>query len=321
MTIKILANDGIDAAGKALFEKAGFSVQTENIPQNELVGKIQAFDVLLVRSATKVTKEIMDAGNLKVIGRAGVGMDNIDLTYAKEKGIAVYNTPSASSTSVAELVFAHLMGLCRNLPKNNRLMPEQGDTLFGSLKKESSSGTEIFGKTLGIIGFGRIGQEVARIAIGAGMRVIAHDPFVQNAKVQISFHPDMSASKVEVSINTLPLDEVLSQSDYLTLHIPGSGKAVLDSVEFSKMKKGVGIINCARGGVVSESALLEALNLGQVKFAGLDVFEKEPPINMDILRHPAVSLSPHIGASTMEAQERVGIELAEKVIQHFSHLA
>lgn len=321
MSIKILANDGIDAAGKELFLKAGFEVQTENIPQSELAGVISKFDVLLVRSATRVTREIMDAGNLKVVGRAGVGMDNIDLVYAKEKGIAVYNTPSASSTSVAELVFAHLLGLCRNLPKNNRMMPDQGDTLFTSLKKESSSGSEIFGKTLGIIGFGRIGQEVARIALGSGMKVVAHDPYVKEAVIKIQLHPEMSSIVVEVPVSTVSLDELYAHSDYITLHIPGAGKAVIDAEAIGKMKKGVGIINCARGGVVEEKALLDALNSKHVKFAGLDVFEKEPPVNMYILRHPSVSLSPHIGASTAEAQERVGIELAEKVIQHFSNLA
>lgn len=321
MSIKILANDGIDAAGKALFEKAGFSVQTENIPQSELAAAIGNFDALLVRSATRVTQEIMDAGNLKVVGRAGVGMDNIDLVYAKEKGIAVYNTPSASSTSVAELVFAHLLGLCRNLPKNNRIMPDQGDVMFSALKKESSSGIEIFGKTLGIIGFGRIGQEVARIALGAGMKVVAFDPMVQLAKISLGLHPEMTHQKLEITINTITLDELYAQSDFITLHVPGSGTAIIDAEALGKMKKGVGIINCARGGVVEEKALLGALESKQVKFAGLDVFEKEPPVNMDILRHPSVSLSPHIGASTLEAQERVGIELAEKVIQHFSNLA
>lgn len=200
-------------------------------------------------------------------------------------------------------------------------MPDQGDVMFSALKKESSSGIEIFGKTLGIIGFGRIGQEVARIALGAGMKVVAFDPMVQQAKISLGLHPEMTDQKLEITIDTITLDELYAQSDFISLHVPGTGKAIIDAEALGKMKNGVGIINCARGGVVEEKALLEALESKQVKFAGLDVFEKEPPMNMDILRHPSVSLSPHIGASTLEAQERVGIELAEKVIQHFSNLA
>lgn len=318
MTIRILANDGIDDAGKSLFEQAGFSVSTDNISQENLINEIKNFDVLLVRSATKVTKEIIDAGDLKVIGRAGVGMDNIDLVYAKEKGIAVYNTPSASSTSVAELVFAHLLGLCRNLPVSNRIMPTQGDVKFKELKKEASNGSELLGKTIGIIGFGRIGQEAARIAIGCGMCVVAHDPFVSEATVKVGFHASMSNQTIDVSIKTVALDVLLAQADFITLHMPGLGKPLLSTPEFELMKTGVGIVNCARGGVVDEKALLAALNSGKVKFAGVDVFEKEPPVFMDLLAHPHVSLSPHIGASTGEAQERVGIELATSVINHFT---
>ena len=318
MTVRILANDGIDDAGKSLFEKAGFAVSTDNITQDNLINEIKNYDVLLVRSATKVTREVIDAGHLKVIGRAGVGMDNIDLVYAKEKGIAVYNTPSASSTSVAELVFAHLLGLCRNLPVSNRIMPTEGDVKFKALKKEASDGAELLGKTLGIIGFGRIGQEAARIAIGCGMKVIAHDPFVKEATVKVGFHSEMSSETINVTIQTIGLTSLLNQADFITLHMPGMGKPVLSTPEFDSMKPGVGIVNCARGGVVDEQALLVALNSGKVKFAGLDVFEKEPPVFMDILAHPHVSLSPHIGASTSEAQERVGIELATSVINHFS---
>jgi D-3-phosphoglycerate dehydrogenase len=319
MTLRILANDGIDDAGKNMFEEAGFIVSTENISQEDLINEIINFDVLLVRSATKVTQQVMDAGNLKVIGRAGVGMDNIDLVYAKEKGIAVYNTPSASSTSVGELVFAHLLGLCRNLPVSNRIMPTQGDVKFKDLKKAASDGSELLGKTIGIIGFGRIGQESARIAIGCGMRVVAHDPFVKEATVKVGFHSDMSTDTIDVHIKTVELTDLLTQADFITLHMPGLDKPVLSTAEFASMKPGVGIVNCARGGVVDEKALLVALNLGKVKFAGIDVFEKEPPVFMDILAHPHVSLSPHIGASTAEAQERVGIELATSVINHFSN--
>ncbi len=315
--MKILANDGIDAAGRDLLEAAGFEVNTTHYSPEEILNIISDFDVLLVRSATKVSKEVMDAGQLKVIGRAGVGMDNIDLNYAAQKGIAVYNTPSASSTSVAELVFAHLLGLCRNLPKTNRVMPEYGDTQFNALKKESSSGSEIFGKTIGIIGFGRIGQEVARIALGCGMKVLAHDPFVRSTEVSLSMHPFHQTQEIKVHIETIGLDELLANSDYVTLHLPGKNEPVLSASKLELMKEGAGLINCARGGVVDEKALLKLLENGKIKFAGLDVFEQEPPVFMDILKNPKVSLSPHIGASTSEAQWRVGVELANRVIQHF----
>jgi D-3-phosphoglycerate dehydrogenase len=317
---KILANDGIDATGKKMLEAAGFTVDTNRIPQEELKDKLQAYDAIIVRSATKVRKELIDAcPNLKLIGRGGVGMDNIDVAYAKNKGIAVINTPASSSISVAELVFTHIFTGSRFIQITNRVMPDKGDSEFANLKKVASNGIELKGKTMGVYGFGRIGQEVAKIAVGLGMKVLAFDPYVDTIDLSLDLPALGQNSRVKVTINTVSEESVITHSDFITFHVPFNegDKAIIDAAKMAKMKKGVGLINCSRGGVISESDLLANLNSGQVAFAGLDVFEKEPPMNMDILKHPHVSLSPHIGGSTVEAQNRIGIELAEKVIEHF----
>jgi D-3-phosphoglycerate dehydrogenase len=315
MAMKILANDGIDAAAVAKLEAAGFDVQTEKIEQEDLESRISEFDVLLVRSATKVRQNVIDAGtNLKIIGRGGVGMDNIDVDYAKGKGISVINTPAASSVSVAELVFSHLFAICRFIPQNNRSMPGEGMSKFKELKKMSSKGTELRGKTLGVIGFGRIGQEAARIALGLGMKVIAHDAYMDSAVIKSLLHPDYSNTSPGIRINTVSIEEVLRKSDFITLHVPGQGKAVIGEKELMKMKPGAGLVNCARGGVVDEAALVSALQSGHIAYAGVDVFESEPPVNDAILKEHNTSLTPHIGAATKEAQTRVGDELASQII-------
>lgn len=317
---RILANDGIDANGKKILEAAGFEVDTNKIPQEELAEKLKNYDAILVRSATKVRKDLIDAcPNLKLIGRGGVGMDNIDVAYAKNKGVAVINTPASSSVSVAELVFTHIFSGARFIQITNRVMPESGNTEFNNLKKTASNGIELQGKTMGVYGFGRIGQEVAKIAIGLGMKVLAFDPYVSNVDISLDLPALGQNSRIKVTINTVSEESVITHSDFITFHVPFNegDKAIVDAAKMAKMKKGVGLINCSRGGVISEADLLVALNSGQVAFAGLDVFEKEPPVNMDVLKHPHVSLSPHIGGSTVEAQNRIGIELAEKVIEHF----
>ncbi|MDZ4668052.1 MAG: D-2-hydroxyacid dehydrogenase [bacterium] len=318
--IKILANDGIDSNGKLILEAAGFEVITEKIPQDQLSSKLNEFDAILVRSATKVRKDLMDAcPNLKLIGRGGVGMDNIDLEYAKQKGIKVINTPASSSISVAELVFAHLFTGIRFLQYTNRIMPTEGNTRFSELKKTASNAIELQGKTMGVYGFGRIGQEVAKIAVGLGMKVLAFDPYVDQIELVLNLPMLGANSRVKVHLNTVSEQTLISQSDFITFHIPFNegDKPPIGAELISQMKKGVGLVNCSRGGVINEADLLVALNSGQVGFAGLDVFEKEPPVNMDILQHDHVSLSPHVGGSTKEAQNRISIELAEKVIEFF----
>ena len=315
--MKILANDGIDAAGKALLENAGFTVDTNTVAQNDLAGRIAEYDVILVRSATTVTREIIEAGSrLKIVGRAGVGTDNIDKVAAKERGVAVINTPAASSVSVAELVFAHLFGLVRSLHKSNRRMPNEGVSKFKDLKKEYSKGSELKGKTIGIIGFGRIGQETAKIAIGAGMKVIAHDPIIEKADLELAFHSAMNIPTLTIPIIMISKEELLKNADFISLHVPKLDKPVIGEAEIAMMKQGAGIINCARGGVVDENALAAGLKSGKIAFAGLDVFENEPPLDDTMLKFDNVSLTPHCGASTEEAQERIGIELAEKIISH-----
>lgn len=313
MSKKILANDGIDSAGKAMLEKAGFTVITEKVAQENLAKEINEknYSALTVRSATKVRKDVIDAcPNLKVIARGGVGMDNIDVEYAKSKNIMVINTPAASSNSVAELVFAHLFNAVRFLYESNRQMPVNGNTKFDELKKKYAKGIELNGKTIGIIGFGRIGQYVAKIALGCGMKVLAFDPFVKEADVTLTIH---GANDVSVKIKTTSLEELISNSDMITLHVP-SGK-VITAKEIEQMKNGVILVNAARGGVIDENDLIAGLNSGKIAHACLDVFENEPTPNEAILKHPKISLTPHIGAATNEAQERIGIELAEKLIE------
>lgn len=315
--IKILANDGIDPIGKKLLEEAGFQVDTESVPQDQLAQALRNYDAITVRSATKIRKELIDAcPNIKLVGRGGVGMDNIDVAYAQSKGIAVVNTPSASSLSVAELVFSHLFTCIRFLHDANRKMPVAGDTKFNDLKKAYAKGIELRGKTMGIIGFGRIGKETAAVALGLGMNVLAYDLHLFNGNITLSLQ---NGIKVDIPVQTVALQEVIANSDFISLHIPFADEPVLGEKQFAAMKTGVGIVNCSRGGTIDEQALLQALNAGQVAFAGLDVFENEPTPLKEILTHPKISLTPHIGASTNEAQERVGTELANLIIAHFKN--
>ena len=311
--MKILANDGIAIKGIEALQNKGFEVITEKIPQEELIDFINnnQVDVLLVRSATKVRKEIIDnCSDLKLIGRGGVGMDNIDVDYARERGLHVINTPAASSASVAELVFAHLFGMVRFLFDSNRNMPLEGETRFKELKKNYGAGIELRGKKIGILGFGRIGREVAKIAVGLGMEVLAHDPSIDSATIKIDFY---DGQKIDFNIQIISIEELYQQSDFITVHVPFQGKPLISKKEINLMKDQVGLINAARGGVIDEEDLLEALNSGKVRFAGLDVFENEPPPNMKVLMSDQVSLSPHIGAATLEAQDRIGIELADQI--------
>ncbi len=312
---KILINDGIHPTGLKMLEEAGFEVSTTNIPQNELMEKLPAYNAICVRSATKVRQDLIDVcPNLKVIGRGGVGLDNIDVDYAKSKGIKVCNTPAASSRSVAELAFAHLFSISRSLYKSNQEMPTKGNSEFKALKKSYSKGHELAGQTMGIIGFGRIGQETAKMALGLSMKVLAVDPYISSAELKL----DIAGQTLNVPVNTVPMDDMLAQADVISLHIPFTGAPVLSNAQFDQMKPGVILINASRGGTVDENALMEALQSGKVTAAGLDVFENEPQPRADLLQHPLVSCSPHIGASTMEAQEKIGIELAEQLIEHLS---
>ena len=311
--MKILANDGISQSGIDALTKNGFEVITVNVAQEQLVSYINDNDIkaLLVRSATTARKELIDAcPGLKLIGRGGVGMDNIDVEYAKSKGLHVINTPAASSASVAELVFAHLYGGVRFLYQSNRNMPLEGEANFKGLKKAYAKGLELRGKTMGIIGFGRIGQEVAKIALGVGMHVLAADKFIEFAEVPVVL---ATGDRIDVKIKTVSFDELIKKSDFISLHVPAQKAYVIDAAVFSKMKKGAGLINAARGGIIDEVALVEALDSGQLSFAALDTFENEPKPEIKLLMHDKISLTPHIGAATLEAQDRIGEELASQI--------
>ena len=311
--MKIHANDGISNAGVNALEKYNFNISTTNVAQDKLEEFINqnSIDGLLVRSATTVRKELIDScPSLKLIGRGGVGMDNIDVDYARKQNIHVINTPAASSSSVAELVFAHLYGGVRFLHDSNRNMPLEGETKFKELKKKYSKGLELRGKTIGVIGFGRIGQEVAKIALGAGMNVIACDSFLKETTIKLNFYDKNSVS---FKIKTISKNEVLKQADFVTLHVPSQKKYIIDKKEFAIMKNGAVLINAARGGIVNEVELVAALDSGKLLFAALDTFENEPKPDIKILMHPNISLTPHIGAATNEAQERIGEELASQI--------
>ncbi len=312
---RILANDGIDPAGKEMLEKAGFMVDVTHVPQAELIEALHNFDAITVRSATKIRQDLIDAcPNIKLIGRGGVGMDNIDVDYAGSKGVAVFNTPASSSLSVGELVFAHLFNGVRFLHDSNRKMPLEGSSKFNDLKKAYAKGIELRGKKIGIVGFGRIGRETAKIALGLGMEVLAFDLFDVPASLELHLAGGVT---ITCPVKSVSFDDLLTASDFISLHVPFGEKPLIGADEFLKMKAAVGIVNCSRGGTIDEQALLTALDSGKVAFAGLDVFDNEPTPRPEILTHPKISLTPHIGASTNEAQERIGTELASLIIDFF----
>lgn len=314
--MKVLANDGISASGKQKLEDAGFEVDETSVAQEQLGKYIKEHNVsaLLVRSATKVRKDLLDElnGQLKLIGRGGVGMDNIDVDYARSKGIHVINTPAASSRSVAELVFAHLFGMVRFLFDANQKMPLEGDSKFKELKKNYAAGIELKGKTLGVIGSGRIGREVARMAYGLGMKVMFDNHNPDPVDLEMTF---ADGQKLTTTINPVSLEELLKSSDFVTIHVSGAGKTIIGKKQIDMMKDRAGIVNTARGGVVDEEALMDALDSGKLSYAALDVFVNEPTPAMKVLMSPYTSLSPHIGAATLEAQDRIGEELADQIIE------
>ncbi|WCL81909.1 D-2-hydroxyacid dehydrogenase [Saprospira sp. CCB-QB6] len=314
--IRILANDGIHPDGQLLLEEANYEVDTNKIPQEELINKLQDYDAIIVRSATKVRKELIDAcPRLKIIARAGVGLDNIDVDYAREKGIKVINTPKASSLAVAELVLGQIFSLSRYLYQANRAMPQTGSSEFKQLKKRYAQGLQVSGRKLGIIGFGRIGQELARLAMGIGMEVLATD--LEERKVNVYIKPPaVENASLAVELQTVPMEQLLEESDFISIHVP-SGKDLITAKEMAQMKKGVCIINTSRGGVISEADLLAALDSGQLAGAALDVFDNEPSPSEAVLQHPLISATPHIGASTLEAQRYIGLEIADAFIDFF----
>lgn len=301
--MKILITDGIAAEGTKILKDAGYEINQKKFTPEELLQCIHLYDCVIVRSATKLTGEIIAAGkNLKVIARAGLGIDNIDVKAAEDLGIPVLSTPGASAISVAELTIGHMLAVSRFL--NISTMELRGGKWP---KQEFEVGVELYKKTLGIIGLGNIGKEVARRALGLDMQVLAYDPLL---------------TPMDFIIEITTKERLLKNSDFITLHVPFDKQhgPLIGKQEFSLMKKGVTLINCARGGVVDETALLEALNSGKVMGAALDVFMNEPPTEAQqaLLHHPRVSASPHIGGQTLEAQSRIGVEIALKIIKILS---
>ena len=300
--MKILANDGLDNKAVEIFKESKFEVDTNHYDIEDLKNVIRDYDVLIVRSATKVDKELIDVAKgskLKLIIRAGVGLDNIDVKYATGNDITVKNTPNSSSNSVAELVLGHMFGLARHITLANLTMRE------GQWNKKQYTGIELSGKTLGIIGFGRIGKAIALKAKALGMNVIFYDAFITE----------------DMKFSYTPLKELLEKADFITVHVSATDKALIGQEEIAIMKEGVIIINAARGGVIDENALINGLNTNKVAGAGIDVFMDEPTPNDDLINHPNVSVTPHIGAATFEAQERIGEEVTEIVLNFYNNLA
>ncbi|MDY0234804.1 MAG: D-2-hydroxyacid dehydrogenase [Gudongella sp.] len=298
--MRVLANDGMDKNAMEILKKDGILVDSNHYEKEELYNIIKDFDILIVRSATKADREFIDAAKkarLKLIIRAGVGLDNIDIPYAVKNGIEVRNTPNSSSNSVAELVLGHMIGLARYITIANITLRE------GKWNKKAYTGTELSGKTFGIIGFGRIGKALANKASALGMNVIYYDKYYKN----------------DDKYKYVDFEELLKNADFISLHVPGVDKAIIGEAEIKLMKDGVFLINAARGGVIDENALLEALNTDKVAGAGIDVFIQEPKPNQDLCNHPKVSVTPHIGAATQEAQMRIGGEIVDIIMDFYNN--
>ncbi len=298
--MRVLANDGLDKNAVKALIKDGIIVDSNHYEKQELYNIIKDFDILIVRSATKVDKEFIDKAkktSLKLVIRAGVGLDNIDVDYAEKNGIEVRNTPNSSCNSVAELVLGHMIGLARYITIANITLRE------GKWNKNAYMGTELSGKTFGIIGFGRIGKAIAIKATALGMNVIFYDKYYKNDDV----------------FEYVEFEELLRKADFISLHVPGLDKALIGEAEFKLMKDGVFLINAARGGVIDENALLQALNTDKVAGAGIDVFTQEPKPNQDLCNHPKVSVTPHIGAATQEAQKRIGEEIIDIIMEFYNN--
>ncbi|AZA98331.1 3-phosphoglycerate dehydrogenase [Chryseobacterium joostei] len=314
--MKVLANDGISKAGERALKEAGIEILDNRVAQDHVINFINDNNVgvLLVRSATKVRQDLIDAcPSLKIIGRGGIGMDNIDVEYAKSKGIKIINTPTASSKSVAELVFGHFLSLARFLHESNRLMPLEGETHFNAMKKSFSNAYELSGKTLGVIGFGSIGQEVIKIGISLGMKIQVLTRSPKTEVLTLNFFDGQSVNFEITSTNDM--EAFLKEADFISINTPKTNEYIIDTPQFEKMKDGVYIVNTARGGVINEVTLIDFIDSGKVAGAALDVFENEPSPELPLLMNPALSLSPHVGGNTVDAQEKIGIELAEQIIK------
>ena len=300
---KILLTDGLEENGKAILRRSAEVVDQPGISAEELLTVVGEYDALIVRGRTKVTPAVFDAGrNLKVVGRAGVGVDNIDLAAARAKGVTVVNSPMATTVAVAELTLGMMLSVVRELPRADASMKA------GKWLKKEFEGGELFGKTLGVIGYGRIGHAVAVRAKAFKMKILAYDPLIP---------ADVITKRKGIPMS---LDELLEQADMITMHLPltADSKGLLNAAAFAKMKPGVYVVCAARGGVIDEGALLDGLNSGKVAGAALDVFSTEPPGLTELVAHSKVICSPHIGAQTIEAQARAANDIAGEVLAALS---
>ncbi|MDO6744985.1 NAD(P)-dependent oxidoreductase [Tenacibaculum soleae] len=313
--MKILANDGISESGKATLENAGFEVIITKVAQEQLESFINEdeINVIIIKNNTEIHAELIDnCPSLKLIANAGTNNDNIDVMYAQECGVQVVNIADASANAIAELVFAHLLGMARFLHQANREMPLEGDMSFNAMKKQFSNGTELRGKTLGIVGMDAAGQQVAKLALGVGMKVVAYDVNYDNSIIiPIDF---FNGQNIDIEIDMLSSDELFKEAHFISLHLSAQENHVISTKEFEQMKDGVGFINVAQAGLVDEIALVKAIESGKVKYAGLDTFENQPKPEIQLLMNPNLSLSPNIAAYTVEAQHKIGTELADKII-------
>jgi D-3-phosphoglycerate dehydrogenase len=313
--MKILANDGISESGKSTLENAGFEVVSINVAQEQLENFIndEGINAIIIKNSTEIHSELIDnCPSLKLIANASSNNDNIDVTYAQECGVQVVNISDASANAVAELVFAHLLGMSRFLHQANREMPLEGDMNFNNLKKQFSNGTELRGKTLGIIGMSAAGQQVAKIALGLGMKVVGYDVNYENTiTIPVEF---FNGQIIDIEVDLISSDELLKEAHFISLHLSAQKNHVIGPKEFEKMKDGVGFINVAESGLVDEVALINAIEKGKVQFAGLDTFENQPKPEIQLLMNPELSLSPNIAVNTIESQYKTGVELANKII-------
>ena len=313
--MKILANDGISESGKITLESAGFKVISAKVAQNQLENFIndEGIDALIIKANTTIDTELIDAcPSIKLIANQANTTDNIDTDYAEGSGIQIIQVADASANAIAELVFAHLLGMARFLHQSNREMPLEGDMNFNNLKKQFANGTELRGKTLGIIGMESAGQQVAKLALGLGMKVIAADV---NADTSISIPIEFYTGQVvDIDVDIVPFSELLTEADFISLHVNDNGNHILEAQAFEKMKDGVGIVNVAQAGLVDEIALVNAIESGKVSYAALDAFENQPTPEIQLLMNTELSLSPNIATSTIEANQKSGKELATQII-------
>lgn len=299
---KVLITDPVSETTISILKDAGLEVESKfGLKEDELATLAPNYDAFVIRSGVKITKKILDSGasgKLKIVGRAGVGVDNVDKEAAKAVGIVVENTPFGNTNAAAEHTLALMIILSKHIIHSHKTMKE------GKWDRKSFEGTELKHKTLGLIGFGNVGKKVAKVALAFEMNVLVYDPYLPDEKFK------------ELGVKKAELAEIYANADYITVHVPLTDKTknMISDKEFDAMKKNVRILNVARGGVIDEDALLRALNSGKVAAAGLDVYSEEPPMKKELIAHESVVCTPHLGASTIEAQENVGIEVAEQIV-------